>query len=177
MKGKINNGQSSAIEQDKKDGKQWLSTTHLLLCPFLSYASAPYLFWTVARNQTWTKLNGGNWLWADSVWEHSPSSSPAGDPVESRALPGQRKGHMKVGLRRASLPAFSVYISLRNTLTGMLGCFHMESLQCNSLIFAWMIKWCFYFFSFLSLKYTLTYALGLLYSLFFFSVGLCFSCF
>ena len=151
MKGKINNGQSSAIEQDKKDGKQWLSTTHLLLCPFLSYASAPYLFWTVARNQTRTKLNGGNWLWADSVWEHSPSSSPAGDPVESRALPGRRKGHVKAGLRRASLPALSTSHSETHSQV----CLDAFTWRVSSVIL-WSLlewqKWCFYFFSFLSLK-------------------------
>lgn len=33
-----------------------------------------------------------------------------------------------------------VCVSLRNTLTGMPGHWRMESLQCNSLIFAWMTK-------------------------------------
>ena len=125
MKGKINHGQSSTIEQDKKNGKQWLSTTHLLLCPLLSYALAPYLFWTVARNQMRTKLNGGNRLWADSVWEHSPSSSPAGTPW--RAGPCQRGGKatcppldqtcwpMKGGLRRASIPALCLCPTQKHT--------------------------------------------------------------
>ena len=186
MKGKINNGQSSTIEQGKKNGKQWLSTTHLLLCPLLSYASAPYLFWTVARNQTWTKLNGGNWLWADSVWEHSPSSSPAGDPLESWALPGQREGHM-------SSPGPDVLVHERGTQKGLLTCpsLSMSHSETHSQVcldtFTWtvsnvilwsLLEWqkrCFYFFPFLSLKYTLTYALEL--CIVFFSVGLCFPVF
>lgn len=73
-----------------------------------------------------------------------------GTPWRARPCQGSRKATrlpldqtcwpMKAGLRRASLPAFSVYVPLRNTLTGMLGRFHMESLQWNSLIFAWMTK-------------------------------------
>lgn len=96
-----------------------------------------------------------------------------------RALPGRRKGHM-------SSPGPDVLLAHeRGTQKGLLTrpSLSMSDSETHSQVcldpFTWTVsnvilwsllewqKWCFYFFPFLSLKYILTYALGLLYGLFF----------
>ena len=95
-----------------------------------------------AENQRWVHLRTfpsllGTQPLLQSCWGPPGELGPARAAGRPHVLPwtrcvGPRKGDSE---GPPYLP-FSVYVSLRNTLTGMLGHFHMDSLQCNSLIFA-----------------------------------------
>ena len=111
----------SGLLPGTKHEPNWMVGTGSELIQFGNTAPPPVLLGTPWRAEKQPLLQ--------SCW------GPRGEPGPARAAERPHESRTQKGLLTCL-----VYISLRNTLTGMLGRFHMESLQCNSLIFAWMTK-------------------------------------